>query len=168
MPEKYYIPESFKPETSVGFLIKRCGAMMSQIAERRFESLPISFTQWTILVRLAQVPHASPTDLSLYTGHDMGALTRVVDELERGALVHRARSQQDRRAVEIAITPEGRRLVQVGKRIIVDLLNGLLESYSRADVDAFIALLQRFLVQCSKPQEALPPRRTRVAAQRRR
>lgn len=145
MSYKYYTLESFKPEMSVGFLIKRCGALMSQIAERQFESLPISFTQWTIMIRLAQSPHATPTDLSSYTGHDMGALTRMVDELERKALVRRQRSRQDRRAVQIAITPEGRRLVQVGKRIIVNLLNGLLEPYSKTDVDALISLLQRLL-----------------------
>lgn len=143
----YYTLESFKPETSVGFLIKRCGALMSQIAERQFRSLPISFTQWTILIRLAQLPHASPTELSAYTGHDMGALTRVVDELERNALVHRERGQQDRRAVQIAITPEGRRLAQAGKRAIVGLLNNILEPYSKADIDALISLLQRFLAQ---------------------
>ena len=49
-------------------------------------------------------------------GHDIGALTRLVDELERAALMRRDRS---RHAVEIAITPEGRRLAHAGKRVLV-------------------------------------------------
>lgn len=157
MSEKYYTLKSFKPQISVGFLIKRCGALMSQNAERRFESLAISFTQWTILVRLAQVADASPTDLSSYTGHDIGALTRVVDELERNALVRRERSLQDRRAVRIAITREGSRLAQEGKRVIVDLLNELLEPYSKADVDSLIILLQRMLTQMQQSLRGASP-----------
>jgi DNA-binding MarR family transcriptional regulator len=151
MTEKHYTVESYIPETSVGFLIKRCGALMSQVAERRFGSLPISFTQWIILIRLVELPQASASELSAYAGHDRGALTRVIDELQRSGLVRRERSRQDRRAVQIAITPEGRRLARDGKRVVVGLLNSLLEPYSKADVDALVSLLQRFLAQMEKP-----------------
>ena len=116
MPESYYTLESLEANNSVGFLIKRCGIVMTQIAERRFESQPISFTQWMVLMWLTQRPQASPTELSAHLGHDMGALTRVVDELEREGMVRRDRSQRDRRAVEIAITPEGRRVALAGKQ----------------------------------------------------
>lgn len=154
MPEPYYTLESLEAHTSFGFLIKRCGVLMTQIAERRFESQPVSFTQWMILIWLTQRPQVSPTELSTHLGHDMGALTRVVDELERTALVRRERSQQDRRAVQIAITPEGRRLAQAGKRVMVGLLNELVEPYSRSETDALISLLQRLL---SRMQEVASP-----------
>src|SRR4029077_7923074 len=125
MPQSFYTLESLQADNSVGFLIKRCGIVMTQIAERSFESQPVSFTQWMALMWLTQRPHASPTELSTHLGHDMGALTRVADELERAGMVRRDRSRHDRRAVEIAITPEGRRVAQAGKRLLVDLLNEL-------------------------------------------
>ena len=157
MAEKYYTLGSFKPETSIGFLIRRCGVLLSQVADRRFGSLPISFTQWTILVWLAERAHASPTELSAYLGHDMGGLTRVVDELERGTLVRRERSLHDRRAVQIAITPEGRHLAQAGKRVVLDLLNSVLEPYSKTDADALISLLRRFLTQIQEHRQRCNP-----------
>ena len=147
MADPYYTLECLEAERSVGFLIKRCGVLMTQIAERRFESQPISFNQWVILIRLSQVPHISPTVLSEFMGHDMGALTRLVDELEHKGLARRERSQHDRRAVEIAITPEGRRLALAGKRFVVDLLNELVEPYSRTEMDTFISLLQKLLAR---------------------
>ena len=52
MPEQYYNAETLEPERSVGFLIKRCGVLMSQLAEERFESQQISFTQWLVLIKL--------------------------------------------------------------------------------------------------------------------
>ena len=167
MPEQYYNAETLEPQRSVGFLIKRCGVLMTQFAERSFESQPISFTQWVALMTLAQCPHASPTQLSEHMGHDMGALTRLVDELQRDGLVRRERSEHDRRVVEIAITPEGRRVANGGKRVVVDLLNRLVEPYSAQEIEGLIVLLQRLLTQMQSiarteplilPQDATPAR----------
>ena len=157
MTDPYYTVESLEPNRSVGFLIKRCGVLMTQMAERGFESQPISFTQWIVLMLLTQRPHASPTELSALMGHDMGALTRLVDELARDALVRRERSEHDRRAVEIAITPEGRRVAQAGKRVVVDMLNRLVEPYSRTEIEALTALLQKFLAQLEEAAKAATP-----------
>jgi DNA-binding MarR family transcriptional regulator len=145
MPESFYTLESLEAENSIGFLVKRCGIVMTQVAERTFEAHQISFTQWMMLMWLTQRPHASPTELSAHLGHDMGALTRMVDELERDGMVRRDRSRRDRRAVEIAVTPEGRRVAYAGKRLMVDLLNELVAPYSKAEVDALISLLQHLL-----------------------
>jgi DNA-binding MarR family transcriptional regulator len=147
MPESFYTQESLEAGNSVGFLIKRCGLVMTQIAERRFQSQPVSFTKWLVLIWLAQRPHASPTELSSHIGHDMGALTRVVDELERQGMVRRDRSQHDRRAVQIAITSEGRPVAHAGKRLMLDLLNELLAPFSKAEADTMISLLQRLLLR---------------------
>jgi DNA-binding MarR family transcriptional regulator len=77
----------------------------------------------------------------------MGALTRVVDELERRGLVRRERSRRDRRAVEIAITAAGRRQAESAKRVVVALLNELVEPYSDAEIATLIELMQRMLVR---------------------
>ena len=161
MPEPYYTVDAIDPNRSVGYLIKRCGVLMTQIAERTFDAQPISFTQWMILMWLVPRAHGSPTEMSAHIGYDMGALTRVVDQMERAGLVRRERSQHDRRAVEIAITPEGRRLALAGKRVIVDMLNKLVEPYSKTEVEGFISLLQRLL---ARMQEGQSQAQTQVAA----
>ena len=82
MRKPYYTLETLEANNSVGYLLKRCGVLMTAVAEERFESLEISFTQWIVLTHLAQQAHISATQLSAHIGHDMGALTRVVDELD--------------------------------------------------------------------------------------
>jgi len=155
MPQPpYYTADALDPDRSVGYLIKRCGVLMTLIAEHAFGTQPISFVQWMILMWLNKRPHGSPTELSAYVGHDMGALTRVVDTMELAGLVRRERSQHDRRAVEIAITPEGRRLNHVGKQVIVDMLNKLVEPYSKTEVDGLITLLQRLLARMQQCHQA--------------
>jgi DNA-binding MarR family transcriptional regulator len=145
MRKPYYTPETLDANNSVGYLLKRCGVVMTQVAEKRFESLPISFTQWIVLGHLGRQEHISATQLSAELGHDMGALTRVVDALVRRGLAKRERSSRDRRAIEIAITAAGRRQALEGRRVILELLNRLVEPLSDAEIDTLIALLQRLL-----------------------
>ena len=174
MSEPYYNVKTLQPMKSIGFLIKRCGVMMSQLAERRFESQQVSFTQSLVLLRLSFQAHMSATRLSEELGHDMGALTRVVDSLERSGFVRRERSQQDRRAVEIAITAEGRREVERCMHFLVDLMNELVEPWSKPELDSFIGQLQRLMlrlqeyVERSKPSAAAAPTDPPPAAPRRR
>jgi DNA-binding MarR family transcriptional regulator len=167
MARPYYKVDTLEASNSVGYLVKRCGVLMTQIAERRFEALSVSFTQWVALMRLSVEPsHMSATQLSKELGHDMGALTRVVDELERRGLVRRERSRRDRRAVEIAITAAGRRQATSAKRVMVELLNELVEPFSEAEIVTLITLLQRMLLHLQRaattsspdPSEARPAR----------
>jgi DNA-binding MarR family transcriptional regulator len=157
MRKPYYTPQTLEADNSVGYLLKRCGVLMTQVAERRFESLEISFTQWLVLVHLAQQQHISATQLSAHLGHDMGALTRVVDTLERRGLVRRERSRRDRRAVEIAVTPAGRRQALDARRLIVELLNRLVEPFAEAEIDTLISLLQRLLIHLQREAGAEAP-----------
>ena len=163
MARPYYTLESLQADTSVGNLIKRCGILMTQIAERRFESQPITFTQWIALAQLSDHPNLTPTELSERVGHDMGALTRIVDGLQEMQLVRRERGEQDRRTVQITVTAEGRRLAKTAKAaLVLELANELVNSYSRAETDLFISFLQRMLARMEKLAEESNKESSRV------
>jgi DNA-binding MarR family transcriptional regulator len=151
MTDPFYTVDSLEPPKSIGFLVKRCGGLMSQLAERRFAAERVSFTQWMVIANLGRFERLTATALSEETCHDLGALTRIVDDLEAEGLVKRERTERDRRVVEITLTPEGRRYLQAGKRLVVDLLNSLAEPFSRQELETLIALLQRMM---SRLQEA--------------
>ena len=77
------------------------------------------------------------------------------ETLESGGLARRERSKRDRRAVEIALSAEGRRRLQGGKRVLVDLLNELVAPYTHRELETLIGLIQRMLLrlQQSEPHE---------------
>ena len=156
MNHPHYTIDRLEPESSLGFLVKRCGVLMTRIAERRFATEPISFTQWIVLANLTRFEHVSATTLSEETGYDMGALTRIVDGLEKDDLVRRERCRHDRRAVEITITPEGRRRLHGGKRVVVDLLNELAAPYTGRELETLIGLLQRMLRRLQESEAQSP------------
>jgi DNA-binding MarR family transcriptional regulator len=145
MTDPFYTVDTLEAPNSIGFLVKRCGGLMSQLAERRFAAERVSFTQWMVIANLGRFERLTATELSAQTCHDMGALTRIVDDLEEEGLVRRERTERDRRVVEIALTSEGRRYLQAGKRIVVELLNSLVAPFSRQELDTLIMLLQRMM-----------------------
>ena len=154
MAQSFYTVDSLEADKSIGFLIKRCGGLMSQLAERRFTAEQVSFMQWMVLANLARFEHLTATALSEQTCHDMGALTRIVDDLEEAGLVRRDRRERDRRVVEITLTPEGRRQLQSGKRLVVELLNSLVAPFSRQEVESLIGLLQRMMARLQEAAAA--------------
>ena len=172
----YYTLASLRADNSVGYLVKRCGVLMTQVAEQRFASLSISFTQWLVLTWLnAHEGHISATRLSTQIGHDMGALTRVIDELERRGYAKRERSRRDRRAVEIAITAAGAQQAQSARRVLVELLNQLVAPFSDQEVDTLILLLRRLMLHLQEaaagaapasPRAGTRPRKTKPQAAR--
>jgi DNA-binding MarR family transcriptional regulator len=168
MSQPYYTVDRLEACTSVGFLVKRCGALMSQLAERRFASEQVSFTQWIVLATLGRYEQLTATALSAETGQDMGAQTRIVDDLEEAGLVRRARSESDRRVVEITLTPEGRRHLEVGKRLVVELQNSLVTQFSRQELETLIALLQRLMARLQEAEQMTPAPEPQAAPRSRR
>ena len=175
MPQPFYTVDTLEAGKSIGFLIKHSGGLMSQLAERRFAAEDVSFMQWVVLATLDRHDHLTATALSAETCHDMGAMTRIVDDLEEGGLVRRERSERDRRVVEIALTPKGRQHLQGGKRLVVELLNSLVAPFSRQEIEALIGLLQRMMARLeeaavadaagSAPEPQVAPRARRGVRQ---
>lgn len=156
MTDPFYTVDTLEAPNSIGFLVKRCGGLMSQLAERRFAAERVSFTQWMVIATLGRFEHLTASELSAQTCHDMGALTRIVDDLEEEGLVRRERTERDRRVVEIALTPEGRRYLQAGKRIVVELLNSLVAPFAREELETLIALLQRMMARLQEAEQGTP------------
>lgn len=152
MADPFYTADTLEAQQSIGFLVKRCGGLMSQLAERRFASEQVSFTQWMVIANLGRFERLTATALSEQTCYDMGALTRVVDDLEKSGLVRRERTERDRRVVEIALTPEGRQYLHSGKRLAVELLNSLVAPFSRQELETLVGLLQRLLERLQEAQ----------------
>jgi DNA-binding MarR family transcriptional regulator len=172
MAEPFYTVDTLEAPNSIGFLVKRCGGLMSQLAERHFATEQVSFTQWMVIAILGRYERLTATALSEEICHDMGALTRIVDDLEEEGLVRRERTERDRRVVEIALTPQGRRYLLTGKRLVVQLLNSLTEPFSRQELESLISLLQRLMARLqdaqmttlsTQPQQKLPRPRARSA-----
>lgn len=101
------------------------------------------------LSALSVVVFAGPLSLgALATAEQVTAptMSRLVDGLVAAGLVTRRRAEDDRRAVVIEATEEGRALMYEGRRLRVERLSGQLRALSEQDIAILgeaVAILRR-------------------------
>jgi len=134
-----------EPFENLCFLIRRCSGLVSQLTDKALEPESISFTQMLILLTLDVDQPVSITQISGHIGHDGGALTRVLDALERAQLVRRERNRHDRRTVRVDITDQGRHQLERALLLVGNLLNQISAPFSRGEHEMLITLLRRLV-----------------------
>jgi DNA-binding MarR family transcriptional regulator len=106
----------------------------------------MSYTQWAVLACLSQhVGGMSPGGLREALGHDPGALTRVVDALQKKGYINRKRSRTDRRGVVVVLSPEGAKQARSLNDQIMQVMNSWLAPLTHNEADALVSGLQCFL-----------------------
>ncbi|MCM3278877.1 hypothetical protein M3614_22625, partial [Bacillus velezensis] len=82
-----------------------------------------------------------------------------LDRLERKGLIARARSEQDRRMIELTLTERGLEAARALPSLVATALNAQLEGFSADELATLTGLLQRFIANgpgstgCPKPDE---------------
>jgi len=83
---------------------------MGQSFSRELKQFNLSLTEWRICVALHHQPHQRLSDLALHTSTEPSTLSRTVDGLLQRGVVVRDRSDEDARALALALTEAGRDL----------------------------------------------------------
>jgi DNA-binding MarR family transcriptional regulator len=76
---------------------------------------------------------------------DPSALVSLIDELERAGLAKRRPHPDDRRAREVAITPKGRRVLERGRRMALEVEDEVLQGLTATERRDLLGLLRRAL-----------------------
>jgi len=133
-------------------LIRTFG-LLERVMQPYFASFGISGSQWGVLRNLHRalqegLPGLRLTDLGNRLLITPPSVTGVVDRLERAGLVVRDGSPTDLRAKQVALTREGRRLVE---RILavhenqIDSVLGGLDAIERGELQRLLARLGQHL-----------------------
>src|SRR5262249_6499590 len=149
----HYRSETYEARSSIGYLIKRAHVMMLDNVEAAFAERGFTFIQWVILIHARDRMSLTAADICREFRHDSGALTRVIDQLERRGLIQRVRSTTDRRVIELKLTPSGRKTVESQIPLVVDKLNIALEEFSRAEFAELTRLLDKLVGRLQQVQQ---------------
>ena len=142
----YYRGESWRPDESIGYLVKQVGELLSRALETRMSDYGLTDAQWRPLLVLSRKDLANnASQISKEVGCDAGATTRMIDRLEDKGLLRRVRSTDDRRVQQLELTEEGRKIASIVPYVIADVLNAHLVDLSRAEIEQFRELLRRVI-----------------------
>lgn len=143
----FYDLDSFAPPNSIGYLLRRASKLSMAQAEAAFEGSEITFTQWIVLALTFSGTAETCAELSRNIGHNSGAMTRVVDQLEERGLLVRHPDADDRRVTRLAITDAGRATGSELAARVIGLWNHILEDFDREEVLQLIATLTRLVAR---------------------
>ncbi len=144
-PVAHYTGERYAVDDSYGYLVRRVQASLQRHIERRVQTLALTALQWSPLLLIAQGKGDTAAALARSLDTDTGAVTRMLDRLERKGLVRRQRSTGDRRVIHLALTAEGRHAIGLVPFAIAEVLNLHLTGFSEREVDQLKGFLRRII-----------------------
>lgn len=139
----FYSDSNFDPEQSIGYLMRRSTQLGTTALEPVFAAAGITKTQWSALVAIHFNRASTCAMVARDLCHDKGATTRLVDTLEERGWIVRARAEDDRRIVHLALTPSGEAIAAEVRDVVIARWNEWLKDWNEKDVSELIRLLQR-------------------------
>ena len=119
-------------------------ASHTRIAEA-LESLGLTPALFGVLNLLGARDGAIQQEIASSMGIDPSTMVSLIDDLERSGLAQRRPHPTDRRAREIAITAKGRRTLERGRRMAMQVEDEVLGGLTAAERRQLLVLLRRAL-----------------------
>jgi MarR family transcriptional regulator, temperature-dependent positive regulator of motility len=130
-----------------GHLIRRLHQQSTQVFQARTLAAGLDMTsvQFAALDAIAQQPGIDQATLAATISFDRATIGGVIDRLEHKGVVQRVVSAQDRRARQLHLTPEGKRLLKASRPVVEALQAEILAMLSPEERAVFLALAQKAL-----------------------
>jgi DNA-binding MarR family transcriptional regulator len=156
----FYRAEGYRPEDSVGYLMRRVLSGLAHEIEHQLEPSDLTNAQWLPLLKLHMGQCATVAELARGCQLDAGAMTRLLDRLEAKGLCRRVRSVADRRVVNIELTDEGRNAAVGIPVVLSGVQNACLAGFSAEEFETLKGFLRRMLanapVKCPAQTPLIP------------
>ena len=149
---EFYRPEDYRPDESVGYLMRRILNTVSAEVERELEPSGLTNAQWVPLLKLYMGVASTVAELARECQLDAGGMTRLLDRLETKGLVRRVRSSEDRRVVNLELTEEGRAAARNIPAILCGVQNSHMRGFTVEEWQLLKGLLRRILANAQAIQ----------------
>ena len=140
-----YDIQTFRPSQGVGAFIGRARRSIVEAIDQELAPLDISHAQWIVVMLLGDGAAATAAELCKLLVYDPGAMTRLLDRLEKKGVLRRVRAKDDRRTVHLELTAAGKRLYPRILETLVEVFNRLLRGFSKSEVRQLEGLLKRMV-----------------------
>jgi DNA-binding MarR family transcriptional regulator len=133
--------DSFLPYL-ISVLASRLSAGLASVYQERFA---ISVAEWRVIAHLAANRNVSVREI--YKRVDMGKpkVSRAAARLEKNGLIEKGAHAEDRRLVELRLSPEGKRVYAQIEPLALAFEGAVLSNLTRAEERAFRTGLTKLL-----------------------
>ena len=148
--QPYYAAGNFRPEDGLLLLLRRAQLANAQRVADETDLGGSTIPQWLPLYKVHSGHANTVADLARKCTVDAGAMTRLLDRLERKGLCRRVRSETDRRVVHIELTPEGVEVARSVPEVLSRVYNAALSDFSHEEWQQLQGYLRRLCVNAER------------------
>jgi DNA-binding MarR family transcriptional regulator len=130
-------------DRAVGYLLRRAQLAVFEDFGRRFAALDLSPAQFSALVTIHENPARRQSEIAAALGVQRPNFVALMDELERRGLAERLRSDADRRANALQLTPAGEALLARARATQAEQEAAIRDRIGEAERRRLIETLQR-------------------------
>ena len=128
-----------------GQLFFRLWRASHTLVAEAFASVGLTPALFGVLNVLGAREGAIQQEIGAAMGIDPSTMVSLIDQLEAAGLAKRRPHPTDRRAREVAITPKGRRLLERGRQMTMQVEDEVLRGLTAAERRQLLTLLRRAL-----------------------
>lgn len=135
----------FKKGELYSFITGKASTAIARRLQKKFNTAGVSLTieQWSVLYHLWKQDGMSQQELCSATFRDKPSITRLVDNLEKLALVKRVPDGRDRRINKVFLTRNAEPLEEKTMQLAEETLNDALAGVSQNQIEVCKEVLQR-------------------------
>ena len=134
----------------LGFLITGVRNAIWSSIERELQPLGITAAQFVVFNSIAKGRGCTIGELCRVLGYDSGAMTRLLDRIEKKGLVRRVANPDDRRSYLIELTEQSAALVPKARRQVQAVFGELLHGFEEREAVALKASLEKILENAAR------------------
>ena len=132
-------------------LVCRAHSLYKRLVNQRMLSeLGVSLSQGSALLLLAQSPEVSFQGLAQLLGCGTSRISRLIHELEKRGLIKSWRSHTDRRALQLALTPDGAALACRVPAALHDTERQMMRVFTRPECRRLREFLARIIADVDR------------------
>ena len=147
----FYRGDEYPIADSVGYLIKRLRILQERLVDDEMAEHDLTGVQWGPLLLIHHGIGTTAAEIARWGCVDTGAVTRMLDRLEAKGLVKRTPCSNDRRVMQLALTPEGEKLCREIPFGLARVSNNLLRGFTREEFESLKDFLRRMLANAERP-----------------
>jgi len=117
------MPSALFTDRTLGFLVADIARLLRRSMDRRLQSLGLTQAQWRAIVHLSRGEGVTQAALAESLEIAPITLTRLIDRMESAGWVERRTHPQDRRAVQLYLTPQSQPILEEMHARAGDTLN---------------------------------------------
>jgi DNA-binding MarR family transcriptional regulator len=103
----------------------------------------ITHSQWFVLTIIEHFKKTNIRDIAEAMEMSSSAATQLVDVLVQAGLVTRQEDSDDRRSVELKVSPKGRKLIAATKEKRIAEMAGLFETLTDSELEEYVRLQKK-------------------------